>query len=153
MWNSYLLWATCEQIFMKVSEWVRHCAKNLLKLKLGAVKGCVRGVLLVTIKYLNSFPASKDWHHAGKDRALLCTECRVFFKKYGEERPVDKRSPPPFMFKPVKDDETVNGKHTMRTRRRKDNVSRKTVILRYAPFVLIKMELEHSLFNCLPSMP
>ena len=28
--------------------------------------------------------ASKDWHHAGKDKALLCTDCRVHFKKYGE---------------------------------------------------------------------
>lgn len=30
------------------------------------------------------FVASKDWHHAGKDKALLCTDCRVHFKKYGE---------------------------------------------------------------------
>ena len=28
--------------------------------------------------------ASKDWHHAGKDKTLLCTDCRVHFKKYGE---------------------------------------------------------------------
>ena len=59
--------------------------------------------------YLTSivFPLteSKDWHHAGKDNALLCRECRLFFKKYGEERPVDPNAePPPFMFKPVQQD-------------------------------------------------
>ena len=48
----------------------------------------------------------------------------MFFKKYGEERPLaGKPEPPPFMFKPVKEEDTLNGKHTMRTRRRKDNVS------------------------------
>ncbi len=72
------------------------------------------------------FSVSKDWHHAGKERTLLCTECRIYFKKYGEERPLDKRGePPPFMFKPVKEEDAscVNGKHTMRTRRSKDSVS------------------------------
>ncbi|XP_064643016.1 arginine-glutamic acid dipeptide repeats protein-like [Lineus longissimus] len=64
---------------------------------------------------------SKDWHHAGKDRALLCTECRLHFKKYGEERPVDKKEPPPFLFKPVVEDEALAGKHTMRTRRNRDS--------------------------------
>lgn len=63
---------------------------------------------------------SKDWHHAGKDRTLLCTKCRLFFKKYGEERLVEggDKEPPPFLFKPVKEEEDlVNGKHNMRTRR------------------------------------
>ena len=67
---------------------------------------------------------SKDWHHAGKDRALLCTECRLYYKKYGEERPVDKSGqPPPYLFKPVQEDESANGKHAMRTRRSKESVS------------------------------
>ncbi|KAK7486143.1 hypothetical protein BaRGS_00022609 [Batillaria attramentaria] len=62
---------------------------------------------------------SKDWHHAGKERTLLCTKCRLFFKKYGEDRPVDgEKEPPPFLFKPVKEEEDlINGKHNMRTRR------------------------------------
>ncbi|XP_067659372.1 arginine-glutamic acid dipeptide repeats protein-like isoform X3 [Haliotis asinina] len=64
---------------------------------------------------------SKDWHHAGKDKALLCTQCRLFFKKYGEERPIDQpREPPAFLFKPVQEDancDNINGKHNMRTRR------------------------------------
>ena len=27
--------------------------------------------------------SSKDWHHAGKEKLLLCTDCRIFFKSYG----------------------------------------------------------------------
>ncbi|XP_023225792.1 arginine-glutamic acid dipeptide repeats protein-like isoform X5 [Centruroides sculpturatus] len=73
---------------------------------------------------------SKDWHHAGKDHALLCTECRLFFKKYGEQRPLSEpREPPPFMFKPVKEEEnnnSVNGKHVMRTRRSKESQKTKS---------------------------
>ena len=28
--------------------------------------------------------ASRDWHHAGKEKLLVCLDCRVYFKKYGE---------------------------------------------------------------------
>ena len=24
---------------------------------------------------------SKDWHHGGKEKLLLCTECRVYYKR------------------------------------------------------------------------
>lgn len=77
--------------------------------------------------------ASKDWHHAGKDRALLCRECRTFYKKYGELRPLDDKSrvPPPFMFKPLKEEEedenSLASGHTMRTRRSKESVCTLTV--------------------------
>ena len=27
---------------------------------------------------------SSDWHHAGSQKLLVCNECRIFFKKYGE---------------------------------------------------------------------
>lgn len=75
--------------------------------------------------------ASKDWHHAGKGRTLLCTECRMHYKKYGQPRPLlEPREPPSFLFKPIKDEDSnstsstpVNGKHGMRTRRCKENVS------------------------------
>ncbi|XP_052832900.1 arginine-glutamic acid dipeptide repeats protein-like, partial [Octopus bimaculoides] len=69
---------------------------------------------------------SKDWHHAGKDKALLCTDCRLFFKKYGEDRPVvdSPPDPPPFLFKPVQEDETINGKHNMRTRRSRESAGK-----------------------------
>ena len=39
---------------------------------------------------------SKDWHHAGKDQHLLCHDCRIHFKKYGDLPYIpNKRSPPP----------------------------------------------------------
>ena len=53
-----------------------------------------------------TLPESRDWHHGGKDNVLLCTECRHFYKKYGDERPLDKSIDlPPFLFKPVRDDD------------------------------------------------
>ncbi|XP_006823033.1 uncharacterized protein LOC100368754 [Saccoglossus kowalevskii] len=68
--------------------------------------------------------SSKDWHHGGKDKILLCTDCRIFFKKYGEERPIDNpRSPPPFMFKPVRENDSDEIKPKMRTRRNRDSVN------------------------------
>jgi len=51
-----------------------------------------------------SVSASKNWHHAGKNKTLLCVDCRLYFKKYGELRPVDRsRTPPPFLFTPVRE--------------------------------------------------
>ncbi|KAL3089476.1 hypothetical protein niasHS_006860 [Heterodera schachtii] len=39
---------------------------------------------------------SKDWHHVGHERLLMCTDCRLFYKKYGQLRPVDRpRTVPP----------------------------------------------------------
>ncbi|CAB1330309.1 unnamed protein product [Coregonus sp. 'balchen'] len=63
--------------------------------------------------------SSKDWHHGGRENILLCTDCRIHFKKYGELPPIEKPvDPPPFMFKPVKEDEDgLSGKHSMKTRR------------------------------------
>ena len=29
--------------------------------------------------------SSKNWHHGGKEKLLLCTDCRIYFKCYGEE--------------------------------------------------------------------
>lgn len=72
-----------------------------------------------------AFPsASKDWHHGGRENILLCTDCRIHFKKYGELPPIEKPvDPPPFMFKPVKEEEDgLSGKHSMRTRRNRGSV-------------------------------
>ncbi|XP_078251473.1 arginine-glutamic acid dipeptide repeats protein-like, partial [Rhinoraja longicauda] len=68
---------------------------------------------------------SKDWHHGGRDNILLCTECRIHFKKYAELPPIEKPvDPPPFMFKPVKEEEDgLSGKHSMRTRRSRGSMS------------------------------
>ncbi|PIO53552.1 GATA zinc finger, partial [Teladorsagia circumcincta] len=38
---------------------------------------------------------SRDWHHAGRDGLLLCSDCRLFYKKYGQLRPVDRPSTVP----------------------------------------------------------
>ncbi|MEQ2278827.1 hypothetical protein AMECASPLE_003180 [Ameca splendens] len=68
---------------------------------------------------------SKDWHHGGRENILLCTDCRIHFKKYGELPPIEKPvDPPPFMFKPVKEEEDgLGGKHSMRTRRNRGSMS------------------------------
>ncbi|XP_034608977.1 arginine-glutamic acid dipeptide repeats protein isoform X3 [Trachemys scripta elegans] len=68
---------------------------------------------------------SKDWHHGGRENILLCTDCRIHFKKYGELPPIEKPvDPPPFMFKPVKEEEDgLSGKHSMRTRRSRGSMS------------------------------
>ncbi|XP_035488736.1 arginine-glutamic acid dipeptide repeats protein isoform X2 [Scophthalmus maximus] len=62
--------------------------------------------------------SSKDLHHGGKDNnPLLCTTCRAYENKHGCLPPAPKSSGAPFMFKPVKEEEEVNSKHGMRTRR------------------------------------
>lgn len=86
---------------------------------------------MVELNYINFYLVSKDWHHAGKEKTLLCTDCRIFFKKYGEDRPVESpREPPPFLFKPVKEDDDSSSQLNMRTRRSKDSVRNVSSILR-----------------------
>ncbi|XP_020498041.2 arginine-glutamic acid dipeptide repeats protein isoform X1 [Labrus bergylta] len=60
---------------------------------------------------------SKDWHQGGRDNPLLCTTCRTFENKHGCLPPASKTGGALFMFKPVKEEEEVNSKHGMRTRR------------------------------------
>lgn len=55
---------------------------------------------------------SKDWHQAGRGNQLLCSSCQNYENKHG----CLPRSAA-FMFKPVKEEEEVNSKHGMRTRR------------------------------------
>jgi len=57
---------------------------------------------------------SKDWHHAGRDKILLCTDCRLHFKKYGELPPLDGQKDPPYLFRPVVHDD--EGRIRTRTR-------------------------------------
>ncbi|KFM59729.1 Arginine-glutamic acid dipeptide repeats protein, partial [Stegodyphus mimosarum] len=70
---------------------------------------------------------SKDWLPVGKDLQVMCTECRLYYKKHGEFRPVDSKDNLPFLFQPVKEEDSVNGKHVMRTRRSKERQSPKTI--------------------------
>lgn len=83
---------------------------------------CLRVWYFTTVNGFSS--ASKDWHHGGRENILLCTDCRIHFKKYGELPPIEKPvDPPPFMFKPVKEEEDgLSGKHSMRTRRNRGSV-------------------------------
>ncbi|XP_070695637.1 arginine-glutamic acid dipeptide repeats protein isoform X4 [Pempheris klunzingeri] len=60
---------------------------------------------------------SKDWHQGGRDNPLLCTTCRTYENKHGCLPPAPKSASASFMFKPVKEEEEVNSKHGMRTRR------------------------------------
>ena len=57
---------------------------------------------------------SKDWHHAGKEKALLCTDCRLHFKKYGDLPLLDGTKDPPYLFRPVVHDD--EGRIRTRTR-------------------------------------
>ncbi|CAG7835910.1 unnamed protein product [Allacma fusca] len=57
---------------------------------------------------------SKDWHHAGKEKALLCTDCRLHFKKYGDLPTLDGPKDPPYLFRPVVHDD--EGRIRTRTR-------------------------------------
>ena len=59
---------------------------------------------------------SKDWHHAGKEKVLLCTDCRVHFKKYGDLPLLDGDGPKeaPYLFRPVVHDD--EGRIRTRTR-------------------------------------
>ncbi|KAL6112074.1 rere [Pungitius sinensis] len=61
--------------------------------------------------------SSKDWHRGRRENALLCTTCRTYENKHGCLPPAPKSTGAPFMFKPVKEEEEVNSKHGMRTRR------------------------------------
>ncbi|XP_029007697.1 arginine-glutamic acid dipeptide repeats protein isoform X2 [Betta splendens] len=60
---------------------------------------------------------SKDWHQGGRHNPILCTTCRTYENKHGCLPPSLKSAGAPFMFKPVKEEEEVNSKHGMRTRR------------------------------------
>lgn len=104
----------------------------------------VRVCYFTTVNGFSS--ASKDWHHGGRENILLCTDCRIHFKKYGELPPIEKPvDPPPFMFKPVKEEEDgLSGKHSMRTRRNRGSVrtqSHSPCILLFSPSGTISSEL------------
>uniref|UniRef100_A0A8C2Z8I2 Arginine-glutamic acid dipeptide (RE) repeats b n=1 Tax=Cyclopterus lumpus TaxID=8103 RepID=A0A8C2Z8I2_CYCLU len=52
-----------------------------------------------------------------RDNPLLCTTCRTYENKHGCLPPASKCTGAPFLFKPVKEEEEVNSKHGMKTRR------------------------------------
>ncbi|PIK58880.1 putative arginine-glutamic acid dipeptide repeats protein isoform X1 [Apostichopus japonicus] len=69
--------------------------------------------------------SSRDWHHGGR-RGLLCTECRGYFKKYGDLPPIQSpKDPLPYLFKPVKEEEVLVIKQKLRKRRQDFSGSRR----------------------------
>lgn len=68
---------------------------------------------------------AKELHQTGKDRSLLCNECRNYLKKFGEHRPVvvDKESHAKAISKLDDDVSLSNGKPNLRTRKGKESKS------------------------------
>lgn len=65
---------------------------------------------------------SPNWHHGGKSKILLCYDCRMYFKKYGQMKPLkdhEKREPPPYIYKAAFENLEEQQPYTgrMRTRR------------------------------------
>lgn len=48
-----------------------------------------------------SATSSKDWHHGGKDMKLLCTNCRLYYKRYGEMPLLPGAVRSQFTFRPI----------------------------------------------------
>jgi len=48
-----------------------------------------------------SATTSKDWHHGGKDMKLLCTSCRLHYKRYGEMPLLPGTVRSQFTFRPI----------------------------------------------------
>jgi len=63
---------------------------------------------------------SRNWHHVGKDKLLVCQDCRIYFKKYGRMRPIESPTEPPsYIFKAAFENHNENLPYSgrMRTRR------------------------------------
>lgn len=77
---------------------------------------------------------SRDWQQGGKDRSMLCSDCRLYFKKYGELPPVSaglkvERESGPYLFRPVASDKGESADDSpgrMRTRTRAKEQNAKT---------------------------
>lgn len=129
-WHSYRIQVWYENNLFDLSMSV----KSLASLRAFPVSVMFNKQSSAELKFV--FTASKDWHHGGRENILLCTDCRIHFKKYGELPPIEKPvDPPPFMFKPVKEEEDgLSGKHSMRTRRNRGSV-RHLTLLPFSPIL------------------
>merc|ERR1719312_1125202 len=56
-----------------------------------------------------SATSSKDWHHGGKDMKLLCTSCRLHYKRYGEMPLLPGAVRSQFTFRPISPEGLTGG--------------------------------------------
>lgn len=74
---------------------------------------------MVYYKHFNCLD-SRDWQQYGKDRQMLCYECRTHIKKHGELPPVpvgvNKSAETPYLFRPVQNESPDSSPGRMRTR-------------------------------------
>ena len=50
---------------------------------------------------------TKDLQSGGRDSQLLCYDCRMYYKKYGE-MPIVNQEPPPYLFKPLNETSPIS---------------------------------------------
>jgi arginine-glutamic acid dipeptide repeat-containing protein len=60
---------------------------------------------------------SKDLQSGGRDSHLLCYDCRMYYKKYGE-MPIINQEPPPYLFKPLNETSPSSSSKRKRSRLR-----------------------------------
>jgi len=58
---------------------------------------------------------SKDLQAGGRDSLLLCYDCRMYYKKYGD-MPIINQEPPPYLFKPLNETSSSSSSKRKRTR-------------------------------------
>ena len=52
--------------------------------------------------------SAKDWHHSGKDKILLCTDCRIYYKRYAELPCLDGHQVGPIIQEEEEEEEIVD---------------------------------------------
>jgi arginine-glutamic acid dipeptide repeat-containing protein len=68
---------------------------------------------------------SKDLQNSGRDNQLLCYDCRMFYKKYGE-MPILNPESSPYLFKPLNETSTSKRKRTKPSQSPDENSSSST---------------------------
>ena len=53
-----------------------------------------------------------DWHHGGKENEMLCSECRLFYKKYGIARVIENRPETPIELRKIREEREARSRET-----------------------------------------
>lgn len=111
-------------------------------------------VKFVPLWLTQTFPSdSKDWQYGGRDNVLLCSSCHSHFSKHRRLPPVPKPADPPYLFKPVKEEEEGLGvRHGMKTRRSRvpPHVCLSLCLLCHAYMCKERYSLIWTSFICIP---